>query len=524
MSDEYEQSGHENEDSGGPPLISVDGILRQRWFLLAPLLVCGLCGFVVSHLLPLKYKSTAFIIVEQQKIPESYVLPNVLMTLQKRLDSMTQQILSRTRLQRFIEDFNLYSSERSSKAMDDIIDKMREQVSVELVQTPGRQSDVIGFKVHFSDTDRFRAQQVTNELTSLFIEQDARERSEQSQRTTAFLESQLQEAQKLLAEEEEKVREYKLAHLGELPEQQQSNLQLLSSLEAQLHASTAALDRAEQQRAYLESMRAQQEAFAAIPRVGEDKKEQSEAEAANANSVAVAQVIVADLWKKLNAATARLTERHPEVIALKKEVADWEATVRRMRTENAAATELAGRLKAIAVELENERRQSGELRSRITEVQFRLSQTPVREAELAELTRHHENARSHYQSLLQKKLDSELASNLEQRQAGEQFRLLDPASLPKRPEGRARIVLAGWALGAGLGVILMLFREGADQSVRRKADLEAYNWLPVVGRIPTVRSADEQRQLRFNRLIELTAFGVMLLISLGTGAHVYLFG
>jgi len=157
-------------------------------------------------------------------------------------------------------------------------------------------------------------------------------------------------------------------------------------------------------------------------------------------------------------------------------------------------------------------------------VQFRLSQTPVREQELAELTRRQDNVRSHFQSLLQKKLGSELASNLEERQGGEQFRLLDPASLPKKPEGRAKIVLIGWVLGAALGAGLVLVREWSDPSVHSKTHLAPYQLIPVLAKIPTVRTAREENRRRLVWKIEAFVVAVMMLIALGTGAHVYLRG
>jgi polysaccharide chain length determinant protein (PEP-CTERM system associated) len=514
----------EEQRSGESPLEIARNLLRWRWYFFAPLFTCGLAGFALSHLLPLKYTSNALIIVENQKIPEQYVTPNVLMTLQTRLDTMKQQVLSRTRLRRFIEDYGLYAAERKRKSMDDVIDMMQERISVQLVQTPGRNADLTGFKIIFSDVDRHRAQQVTNELTSLFIELDTRERTEQSQRTTAFLESQLEETRKELATEEERVRHYKLAHLGQLPEQQQSNLQILSSLEAQLQASTAALDRAEQQRIYLESMRTQQEVFKTLPQTREAAATPDAPAPEAFTSLNLAEATLADLWKQLKELSGKLTDMHPQVVAVKWQIAEWETTVQRLKTERMAAAEIESRLKSIRAEIEHEKREGEELRKRIREVQARLSQTPVREQELAELTRQYDNVRSHYQSLLQKKLGSELASNLEERQGGEQFRLLDPANLPKRPEGRSKIVLIGWVLGVALGAGLVMLREWSDQSVHRQADLERHQWVPVLVKIPTVRTVREESRQRLVWKIEALAVAVMVLISLGTGAHVYLRG
>src|SRR5215472_7490687 len=198
------------------PLGVLKVALRRRWSFIAPFFTLGLLGYAAANLLPLPYRSSALIIVEERKVPDQYVLPNVLMTLQKRLDAMTQQILSRTRLQHFIEDIGLYKTERTHNSIDNVIDNMQKRISVELVQPTGqssRQSDWTGFQIFFSDRDPYMAQRVTNELTSLFIEQDSRERTTQSQETTAFLESQVEEARKQLVAEEDKIHKYKLSHL-----------------------------------------------------------------------------------------------------------------------------------------------------------------------------------------------------------------------------------------------------------------------------------------------------------------------
>jgi succinoglycan biosynthesis transport protein ExoP len=497
-------------------------LIRRRWFFLGPLFVIGLLGFSVAQLMPVVYRSEAFIIVDQQKIPEQYVTSNVLMTLQRRLDSMTQQILSRTRLQRFIEEFGLYAPERKKKALDDIIDLMRKRISIELVETPGRKEDLTGFRIYFIDRDPYLAQRVTGELTSLFIEQNVRERTQQSMGTTAFLESQLEQARKDLATVEERVRQYKMQYLGQLPEQQQSNLQILSSLQAQLQANTSALDRAEQQRIYFESMRSQYEAARSLSRPGEASSSTGSV-SPGSSSLPLAEATLADLWKQLNALSGKFTDRHPEIVRLKREIADWETAVQRLRGERMPLAEIDSRLKAIQAEIESGKRESDDLRKRLPELQNRLNMTPVREQELAGVMRQYESARTQYQSLLQKKMGSELASNLEQRQGGEQFRLLDPASLPKRPEpGRLKIIILGWVLGFGVGVALTVMRESTDETVHRESDLEAHDSIDVLARIPTLRTKSERSRQNLLRTVEVVALTLVTLVSLGTGAHTFL--
>jgi uncharacterized protein involved in exopolysaccharide biosynthesis len=522
-------------------------VWRRRWSFLAPFFALGLLGYAVAQILPLQYKSSSLIIVEQRTIPKEYVVPNVLMTLQKRLDAMTQQILSRTRLQRFIEDFGLYTSERKSNSLDDVIDTMRKRISVQLVQ-PGSSStstststsqtaktansDLTGVEVDFSDSNPRIAQRVTNELTSLFIEQDARERTTQSQETTAFFQSQLEEGRKQLAAEEEKMRQYKLAHLGELPAEQQIHLSLLAGLGTQLQASTSALDRAEQQRIDLESKRAQLQMFSSL--VTPPSTDASSAlangtaapgEAGNpGTSLEAMRATLANLQQQLREASTKFTDKHPEIERLKKEIATTETTVDRLAKERTADLEIDSRLKAVLAEIESERRQNADLRRRIGEVQAQLSQTPIREQEMAELARSYENAKENVKSLLEKKQGSELASNLEEQQGGERFRLLDPATLPKRPEGRLKIVLAGWFLAFVVGAGLVLLRENLDKSIHKTADLESYRHLPVLVRIPEFRSPLDEVRGRRRRWLELAAGTVMVLIALASGADTLLRG
>jgi succinoglycan biosynthesis transport protein ExoP len=511
-----------HDDDGGQGLGDLMRlVVRRRWLFLTPFFVIGLLGFSVGQIVPVEYRSEAFIIVDQQRVPEQYVTPNILITLQRRLDSMTQQILSRTRLQRFIEDFGLYTKDRQQKSMDDVIDVMRKKINIELVQTPGRKEDLTGFRIHFTNQDPSLAQRVTGELTSLFIEQNVRERTQQSMGTTTFLESQVEQSRKDLAEVEERVRLYKLKHLGQLPEQQQSNLQILSSLQAQLQANTSALDRAEQQRIYFSSMRSQYEAVRS-PSTSEDTTESGRV-SAGASSLPLAESTLADLWQQLNALTGKFTERHPDVLRLKKEIADWEAAVQRLRSAHLPLAEIDSKLKALQSEIENGKREGEEIRGRIREVQNRLNLTPVREQELAGVNRQYESARTQYQSLLQKKMGSELASNLEQRQGGEQFRLLDPANLPKRPEpGRLKIIIIGWVLGAGLGIALIVLKEFLDNTIHRDSDLEARDLVDVLVRIPTLTTAKDQSRQKLFRTVEVAGITLVTLVSLGTAVHTIL--
>src|SRR6266851_3823216 len=224
---------------------------------MGPFFLLGLSGFGVALSWPTRYRSEALILVEQQKVPMQYVTPNVVTDLQDRLQSMTQQILSHTRLQKLIEQSNLYPDLRQRMNMDEIVDKMRADIRIELVQAPRRQDELTAFRIYFLYSSALVAQQVTNELTSLFIDENLQSRGQQSVGTTSFLENQLEQARQDLAQQEQHLREYKIRFIGELPEQEQSMLQMLGGLQSQLEANSSAIERSEQERIYLESMQSE---------------------------------------------------------------------------------------------------------------------------------------------------------------------------------------------------------------------------------------------------------------------------
>lgn len=506
----------------------LDIVVRRRWWLAAPLLTLGLIGSIVAREWPEVYRSEALILVEQQKVPEQFVTPNVIANMQDRLQSMTQEILSRTRLISLINQFGLYRRERSHLTMDEVVDKMRENIHVELVQNPEDKGDLTAFHLSFSTQNPRVAQQVANELTSAFIEENLEDRAQQSINTTSFLESQLDEAGKNLADQEKQMSEYKSRFLGQLPEQEQSNLQILGSLEAQLEGANNELERAEQEKTYLESLRA---GYKAAP-----QSTVVSPTTAPSGHYANPEEALRDLRAQLTDLQAKYKPAYPDIIKLKDQIAMWEIRSRNAKTaespehatHGAVAASLTptmididSRLKGVTAEVTNRRKDVAQIQGLLRSYQGRLNMTPVREQQLAEVTRNYENSRALYQSLLQKKEESELATNLEKRQEGERFRLIDPPTLPQKPvePNRLEIVLAGWLSGLCLAVGLAATREFTDDTLRTEMDLSRSTPLPVLVRLPVILSPlEEKRKLR-GRFLELA--GASLLFALSVGAGIY---
>lgn len=516
---------------------------RRRWWVLVPVFVFGWMSFIVARYWPYLYSSEALVLVVQQKVPEQYVTPNVVSDLQDRLQSMQQQILSRTRLQSLIQQFNLYPRARARQTMEDVVDQMRKDIHVVPVVATSKAGELTAFSISYEAQDPRVAQQITNELTSLFIEESLQSRTEASVGTTSFLENQLEQAGKDLQVQEQRQQDYKMRYLGELPEQEQSNLEILSSLEAQLNSATDSVDRAEQQKVYLQSLRNEY-------RMMQGSLDGAAPSNAHLSPLANAELTIAQLKKQLADLQATYTPEYPDIVRTKKQISEWEAVKHQIESEppagakaddttvaekanapeakekaaGAASTadpalvEVNSRLKAVDLEIRDRQKEINSLRERIRVVQSHLAQTPVREQQLAEVMRSYQNAQEYYQSLLKRKMQSQLATNLEERQQGEQFRVLDPASLPEKPEPPTTgvILAVGWILGLVVGIGLVALQEFRDQTVRSERDLEVAH-LKVWVRIPVLPTPSEETHQKWLRRLETAGVALLVFISAGAG-------
>lgn len=499
-------------------------IRAGRWWLLGFAFAGWVLATAAGWILPPKYRSETVILVEQQKVPEHYVEPNVASDLQHRLQSMSEQILSRTRLLTIINNFHLYGQSQSNADADGLVGTMRDNIKIELVRTSGRDNDLSAFKISYSANNPLVAQQVTGELTSLFINENLRNRTQLSEDTTAFLDNQLGEARKSLDQQEEKLRQFRSAYGGQLPDQAQSNVQILSGLQAQLQAATESWQRADQQRLFLQYQ------YRALGGAS------SKSGGGQPVTVLALNQKLEGLKNQLADLSTRYTPRHPDILKLQNDIAATEALraklIERAKTqpgteapEDSAAgatsqlTMLEGQVKANELDLRNEETKIKRLEGQIEDYRGRLSHAPVREQQLAALTRDYEQSRSYYDSLLAKKLQSEMATNLEKRQQGEQFRMIDPPNLPQKPywPNRLAFSVAGLGLGAVAGLGLVLLFELANSRVYQASELEELAGIKVLASVPTLSTPAERRKAPRRLAIEGALAAVMLLVvSAGT--------
>jgi polysaccharide chain length determinant protein (PEP-CTERM system associated) len=491
------------------------GIVRRRHFhFLIPLFLGWAVVWGASWVLPQRYLSSTLILVEQPTMPQEYVKPNVNDDLQERMQSITQQILSRTRLVHIIDQFNLYARTHSKLSPDQKVDRMRKDIGIDLVRDERQQ--ITAFNVSYTSRDPRLAQAVTSELTNLFINENVEESTNQAKDNTKFLEGQLETARKTLSEQEEKVREFKALHVGEMPGQLASNLQILSGLQSQLQNEEDALNTARQQHVYLQSM------------VDQYRTMQGSSKASDGTPTVGLPALDQEL-DKLKAQLADLsshyTDRHPDVRNLKEQIAKTEKMrdqlVARIKAKEAAsqtgtqpdggdtgassgstdptqATLLApiqGQLKSNQVEISNREHSIAALKVKMDEYQGRLNQEPIREQQLADLTRGYDQSKANYDDLLKKKNESAMATSMVMQQRGERFQVIDPPSFPQKPDFPNRLKFCGLGLGIGLalGAAVAGAFEFMDDRMYDEKALKKLLPAEVIAEIPAIVNVADQQ-------------------------------
>ncbi|MGD0939348.1 MAG: Wzz/FepE/Etk N-terminal domain-containing protein [Terracidiphilus sp.] len=476
------------------------GILKRRFWLILIFAAIFLgIGLTVSYILPPRYMSQTLVLIEQQKVPEDYVKPVVDEDLGARLASMKEQILSRSRIQPIIERFDLYAGKNSS--MDDRIDLTRKAIGINPIRSE-QSHGMPGFFISFTAKDPHTAQQVCGEITSLFVTANLSAREESAEGTTAFLKQQLDEAKRNLDDQDAKLAAFEQKNIGKLPGQTiklgdmslamgSPNESTLQALTTQLNATTQTENRLQQEETFLQTMIAQQadEPQGSDPGSGtplDERKKQ-----------------LKDLLTQKQELQALYTPDYPDVVAVSRKIADLRAEIAHASAEvpkpapdaTAANRHDPPRLQQMKLQLRadqqamvNAKQEQARVEQQIRTYEARIEASPVIEEEYKAVTRDHDTALQFYNTLLTKMNESSMATALEHRQQGEQFRVMDAPNLPDSPSFPNRLVFAGGGLGSGLllGLLLSALLEYRDTSLRNERDVWAFTKLPTLAVVSLV--------------------------------------
>ncbi len=447
--------------NGDINLADVRRILRRYWWILALTTTVGALVAVCAVLvLPKRYTSRTMILVEQPTVPADYVKPIISGDLNHRLASMQEQILSRTRLQPVIDKFGLYVKQRQRDNAEDIVARLRAAVKISPMEpmagTDNRQ--LPGFYVSLDFDEPQMAQQICTEITAMFLEQNAKEREQQATRTTSFISGQLNDAKLKLDDQDAKLAQFKRQYLGSLPEEEQTNLSILTGMNSQLEANTQAL-----------AMRQQ-----------------------------------------LATLLAHYTPKHPDVVKLRDQISELEKrqaeSAKADKTNAAPAApiitppqtqQLRAKIRQDEINIADLTHRQAQLQEQIHQLQGRVQASPMVEQQFKELTRNYQTASDFYNELLKKRQNSAMATDLEHQQQSEQFRVFDPPSLPQKPSFPNVPMFLGGGGGGGLaiGLGILYLIAFMDKSLHTEHDVEKCLKLRVLTVIPTLELAESGRDV-----------------------------
>lgn len=510
-------------------------VIKRRWFIFIPLAVAITAGIYLALTLPRVYVAKTLILVEAQRVPTNFVQSLVSIDINSRISTISQQIMSRTNLEKIIQQFSLYTEPEYQKMyMEDKVEDVRKRIAVNVTRA---RDGADAFSISFKGKDPEKVMKIANTLATFFINENLKVREAQAIGTSSFLDDELEVMRKKLVSVEEALKDYRREHMGELPEQLETNLRSLDRLQLELGEKEESLRSAKNRIASVENeIQAMREAPTQLPQTtGRRAMENGAAESPEPTEL---EQQYYELKKQLSLMRTRYTERHPDIVKLKRIVTGLEARVEAERNiakktprpesvetavppsqsdENNVDFDTLNQKDAISREIDALNDDIAKLRQEIAEINQRVENTPKREQELLTLNRDYSNIQAQYSSLLSRKLEAEIAVNMERKQKGEQFRILDPARLPEKPSepDMKKLFLLTLAVGLGLGGGVVFLFDFFDTSFKTSTDVESVIGVPILAMVPTLPSPGDTRRSRV-RLI-LTLFSLAVILGLLSG-------
>ena len=485
---------------------------RRRIILLTVVVISALSAFLAASL-PAIYRSSILILISPQRLPSSYVASTVTTTVEQRIRAATAEVLSRTTLEKVVRQFDLYPSASDTANIDARIEKLRKNIQIEV-----RNNDT--FKLSFDNESPERAMLVTAHLGTIFIDENLQAREQQATGTSAFISAESERLRAELESHEGTINAFKAKYRNELPEQLDANLRTLEQLRAEQQSNQLRLSTLQERKANLETQLV--DSRSTLPALAQWSK----------NGFAMQGLPLSQQLEtrklQLEELLTRYSDKHPDIVRLKGEIAALEAEVKLREAEaknskapavtvgNSLQQMTAKQIADVGVEINATRAANELLRGQIAAYQTRIDNTPVRAIELTKISRTYEITQKKYQDLLAKSFDSQLSQNMEKQQKGERFRLVDPAYLPETPvrPNRLAIVLIGLVAGLAAGGGLALLLENIDTSFKRGEELEGFVNAPLLATLPEIMTRGSVLARRRSQQIAALASVAILTVGL----------
>jgi polysaccharide chain length determinant protein (PEP-CTERM system associated) len=493
----------------------IDIALRRKYWIIITFLLTLLAGLLYILVVPKTYQANALILIQPQKVPQDFVRPVVSGSMDFTVRTIIHQVTSRTNLERIIETHQLYGEQRDTMLIDDKVDLMRSMIKIDIGAEDNprdrRDSQITSFTIAFQGLNPKKVMDVTNALAYSFITENLKIRESQAFGTTAFLADELASVKRQLSDKEEELKQYSEKYMGGLPEQLQTNLNILERLQAQFDMYDDNLKDAENKKIVIQTQ------------IEEARKNFSILSASAEQDGKTVDLVT--LKNQLSSFQARYTDNHPDVIRLKKLIATLEAEQSVSSSSSSSTNNVSGlsgvdevlrqQLQDIELKIVSLKANIEETNSKIGMYREKVEETPKREQELLSLKRDYQNRMDIYNSLLQKKLEADIALSMEKQQKGEQYKIIDSAKMPMRPvkpdiRGVALLTLI---LGLGIGVGLAYTREGMDSSFKTPEEAEKELQLPVLLSMPIRYTARELTAQKVKNVLVAASVTMGFLLS-----------
>ncbi|MFC1534183.1 XrtA system polysaccharide chain length determinant [Thermodesulfobacteriota bacterium] len=514
----------------------IDMALRQKYWIIVPFLLVVLGGFNYFLITPRIYEARTLILVQPQKVPQDFVRTIVSSDIEDRMRTITQQVTSRTNLENIIKEYGLFNKPNQTNLfLEDKVSSLKRRININVATMRGQGGSA--FSISFQGNDPNKVMQVTNALASNFISENLRIRESQAQGTSAFLLDELESITRRLIKKEEQLKEYRLKHMGSLPDQLATNLNISSRLQMQLEQMSSNLRDAENRKLIIQQQITDSEML---------RRDVSQRRAELTSSLATPSATlqeegseeILELERQLALLEGRYTANHPDVIRLKQMIANLQSkeTTSEHEGDSAETGESStstgvhdtgqaddraldhlrrNQLQQIDLEIKNLRTEIENVQSRVKAYQRRIEETPKREQELISINRDYENNRELYNSMLTRQLEAEIAVSMEKKQKGEQFRVIDSAKIPQRPisPDTRKIMLMTLALGLGLGGGLAYLLEFMDTSFKTPQEVELDLGLPILMSMPIRYTVSEVKRKKIKGTLIMMSIGMGFLLS-----------
>ena len=491
-------------------------VVRRKWMIVATATIIGLLTSVVVYFVPNSYKATSTILIDPGKVPESYVKSTATLTANERLALLREQILSDTKLSQIIDDMGLYQELKKKEPPLEITRKMRDDIDLEPVSySSGGRADLTAFSISYHSRNAATSAAVANRLASLFIEENLRAREAQVLGTAEFIDRELAKARQDLEDKESKLTALRARYSSELPEAQNAHLQALASLQLEMRSEMDAVSRDQQQKVYLQSLMA-------------DSPQVVDLDSSSAGS---APTGLQDQLARLEAQQEQLRTRYgpqfPDVLKLQHEIDQVQQKIKSAKKSDLAPAAPAvlrphnpvidSQIAAIDKDILAHARREQDLKSQIDYHQSMLDRSPEATQQIAILSRDYDQAEENYKRLQDHKFAADISTDLESRQKGERFLILEPAQPPAFPYEPKRALIDGLGLLGGIafafGLVLVL--ELFDRTVKTEHEITDHFEAPVLAEIPWLMTAAKERQQQWRNVFAAGASTVLLLMYVG---------